>query len=180
MSKGANLKYKEEPQIFGELMATPPLAAVSPVISRVISLYRLPAATITHTFPPKLKPGQEIAGTITVTNTTTSAVKWKVEVSILGKTVTGPTKDIAANGGTASWTFPADFTTETFKMPNQDIAITIRVLDEAGAEQGKIDVPIAVIWYYKQMMGLPLWMWIIILVAIGIGGVYYFTRRRKK
>jgi hypothetical protein len=164
-------------------MATAPIVTPArlPFILRALPFQ---AVTITHTFPSKLKPGEEIAGTITVTNPTATAyTNATVEVTLqwLGTSYKGVAKDVAANGGTASWVFPADFgLTAPVKMPNQDATITIRFLDSAGTKIAEISHTITLVWYYKQIMGLPLWMLLIIL-AIGVfGGVYYYMRKKGK
>jgi hypothetical protein len=162
--------------MLGEKMGVTPLAL------RRFAPFGPLQATITHTFPSKLKPGEEITGQITVTNTTSTDVRWKVEVTPdwdPAKKVATATTTIAA-GASNTFSFPTDFSPAEnlpYKMPNKTATLTISVLDEAGVEQGKTTATIELVWYYKQIFGIPLWILIIGGIVV-LGGIAVAARKK--
>ena len=150
----------------------PSIGAVPSSLFAGITLSRrLQNATIEHTFPTQLNPGEEITGTITVTNNTDSDQTWAVHVIPQW----APDKETATSsvvipaGGSYSFTFPTDFSPSEnlpLKMPDETASLTIRVVDVNNEIQGEAVAVIEVPWYYKKYLGLPLWQ-----IVLGAGAL---------
>lgn len=152
---------------------------------RAVGLSRLSVIT-SYKFPSTLKPGEEISGTITITNpesaegpshtyTVHVIPQWAPEKETTASATLAPAE-------TKIFNFPADFAPAMnlpLIMPSQNATITLKVTDENNVVVGEATVTIKVQWLFIPVFGQPLWLWLAISGGI-ITIIALATTRKKK